>query len=201
MTLENQEIESPTNTFDTQHPPSRALIDACVHCGFCLPSCPTYALWGEEMDSPRGRIYLMKAGLDGRAALSPSFVEHFDTCLGCMACVTACPSGVQYAPLIETTRGQIDRRYERSIGDRLFRRLIFAIVPHPTRSRRSRCSRWSSAAHRSAVDDNVRSTSRERLTTNDGQRSLNAARRTSKLERRPRVWRQGFAQSSRSRRA
>ena len=73
----------------------------------------------------------MKAGLDGRAALSPSFVEHFDACLGCMACVTACPSGVQYAPLIEATRGQIDRRHERSLGDRLFRRLIFAIVPHP----------------------------------------------------------------------
>ena len=93
------------------HPPSRALIDACVHCGFCLPSCPTYALWGEEMDSPRGRLYLMKAGLEGRTAMGPSFVQHFDACLGCMACVTACPSGVQYAPLIEATRGQIDRRY------------------------------------------------------------------------------------------
>ena len=80
--------------------PSRALIDACVHCGFCLPSCPTYVLWGEEMDTPRGRVYLMKAGLEGRAEMSSTFVSHFDACLGCMACVTACPSGVQYGPLI-----------------------------------------------------------------------------------------------------
>ena len=84
---------------DVQGPdhPSRALIDKCVHCGFCLPTCPTYVLWGEEMDSPRGRIYLMKAGLEGRAEMTTSFVQHFDRCLGCLACVTACPSGVQYA--------------------------------------------------------------------------------------------------------
>ena len=81
-----------------------------MHCGFCLPTCPTYVLWGEEMDSPRGRIYLMKAGLEGRTAMTPAFVGHFDACLGCMACVTACPSGVQYAPLIEATRAQIERR-------------------------------------------------------------------------------------------
>src|SRR5262245_15650982 len=121
--------------FDGDHPPSRSLIDACVHCGFCLPSCPTYALWGEEMDSPRGRLYLMKAGLEGRTAMAPSFVEHFDACLGCMACVTACPSGVQYAPLIEATRGQIERRFERSRADRLFRSLIFALFPYPGRLR------------------------------------------------------------------
>ena len=106
-----------------------------MHCGFCLPSCPTYALWGEEMDSPRGRIYLMKAGLEGRTAMVPPFVEHFDACLGCMACVTACPSGVQYAPLIEATRGQIERRFERSRADRLFRSLIFALFPFPGRLR------------------------------------------------------------------
>jgi glycolate oxidase iron-sulfur subunit len=65
--------------------PSSALIDKCVHCGFCLPTCPTYLLWGEEMDSPRGRIYLMKAGIEGRAEMTASFVEHFDRCLGCLA--------------------------------------------------------------------------------------------------------------------
>ena len=121
--------------FDAQHAPDRALIDTCVHCGFCLPSCPTYALWGEEMDSPRGRIYLMSAGLDGRAAMTPGFVRHFDACLGCMACVTACPSGVQYAPLIEATRGQIERRHDRSLGDRMFRALVFALFPYPGRMR------------------------------------------------------------------
>jgi len=121
--------------FDDRHPPDRALIDKCVHCGFCLPSCPTYLLWGEEMDSPRGRIYLMKGGLDGRATMSDAFVRHFDACLGCMACVTACPSGVQYSPLIEATRGQIERRYERSLADRLFRRAIFSVFPYPNRLR------------------------------------------------------------------
>jgi len=124
-----------TDAFDADHAPDPALIDKCVHCGFCLPTCPTYVLWGEEMDSPRGRIYLMKAGLEGRTGMTPSFVNHFDACLGCMACVTACPSGVQYAPLIEATRGQIERRYPRSLRDRLFRSAIFAIFPYPRRLR------------------------------------------------------------------
>jgi glycolate oxidase iron-sulfur subunit len=122
-------------TFDANHPPERALIDACVHCGFCLPSCPTYLLWGEEMDSPRGRIYLMEAGLDQRTPMSPGFVRHFDACLGCMACVTACPSGVQYSPLIEATRGQIERRHPRTLADRLFRAAIFSLFPFPGRLR------------------------------------------------------------------
>ena len=102
--------------------PATALIDTCVHCGFCLPTCPTYVLWGEEMDSPRGRIYLMKAGVEGRADLTPSFVTHFDNCLGCLACVTACPSGVQYGPLIERTRAQIEQKYPRPAGDRWFQK-------------------------------------------------------------------------------
>jgi glycolate dehydrogenase iron-sulfur subunit len=121
--------------FDGIHPPDPSLIDKCVHCGFCLPSCPTYVLWGEEMDSPRGRIYLMKAGLEGRTEMTPAFVSHFDACLGCMACVTSCPSGVQYAPLIEATRAQIERRYPRSLADRLFRSAIFALFPFPNRLR------------------------------------------------------------------
>src|SRR6266446_10906619 len=121
--------------FDQVDRPSGALIDTCVHCGFCLPTCPTYVLWGEEMDSPRGRIYLMKAGLEGRTGMTPSFVKHFDACLGCMACVTACPSGVQYAPLIEATRGQIETRYHRSLGDRFFRRAVASLFPYPSRLR------------------------------------------------------------------
>jgi glycolate oxidase iron-sulfur subunit len=121
--------------FDDIDPPETALIDKCVHCGFCLPTCPTYVLWGEEMDSPRGRIYLMKAALDGRTPMSDSFVRHFDACLGCMACVTACPSGVQYGPLIERTRGQIERRHPRPLADRLFRAALFAVVPYPGRLR------------------------------------------------------------------
>ena len=115
--------------------PSAELIDKCVHCGFCLPTCPTYLLWGEEMDSPRGRIYLMKAGLEGRAEMTSLFVQHFDRCLGCLACVTACPSGVQYAPLIEKSRAQIEQQYDRPTGEGLFRRLLLAVLPYPARMR------------------------------------------------------------------
>jgi glycolate oxidase iron-sulfur subunit len=124
-----------SRAFDPHDPPDPALIDKCVHCGFCLPSCPTYVLWGEEMDSPRGRIYLMKSAGEGRAAMTSAFVDHFDACLGCMGCVTACPSGVQYGPLIEATRGQIERRFARPPADRLFRSALFSIVPYPGRLR------------------------------------------------------------------
>ena len=92
--------------FDSHHPPDIELVDDCVHCGFCLPTCPTYVLWGEEMDSPRGRIYLMREGLEGQP-LTDAMVRHFDLCLGCLSCVTACPSGVQYENLIEATRHHV----------------------------------------------------------------------------------------------
>ena len=120
--------------FDDHHPPSAELASDCVHCGFCLPTCPTYVLWGEEMDSPRGRIYLMQAGLDGEP-MSESMVGHFDACLGCMACVTSCPSGVQYDKLIEATRAQVERRHRRPVSDRLLREAVFALFPHPKRLR------------------------------------------------------------------
>ena len=120
--------------FDEHHPPEQALIDDCVHCGFCLPTCPTYLLYGEEMDSPRGRIYLMRGGLEGEP-LTDAVVRHFDLCLGCLACVTACPSGVQYEKLIEATRQQVERRYERTRADRLFREAIFRLFPYPRRLR------------------------------------------------------------------
>jgi glycolate oxidase iron-sulfur subunit len=120
--------------FDLHHPPDKELIDDCVHCGFCLPTCPTYLLWGEEMDSPRGRIYLMDVGLAG-GPLNDEMARHFDQCLGCMACVTACPSGVQYNKLIEATRQQVERRYPRTRADRGFRRLVFSLFPYPRRLR------------------------------------------------------------------
>ncbi len=111
------------------------LISDCVHCGFCLPACPTYASWGDEMDSPRGRIDLMK-GLDtGVIVLDDRTVAHFDQCLGCMACVTACPSGVRYDLLIESTRATIEHTYPRTLSDKLFRELIFALFPYPGRLR------------------------------------------------------------------
>src|ERR671912_66436 len=96
--------------FDDHRPPDKGLIDDCVHCGFCLPTCPTYVLFGEEMDSPRGRIYLMNKGLN-EESMNDTMIRHFDLCLGCMACVTACPSGVQYDKLIEATRAQVKSRF------------------------------------------------------------------------------------------
>jgi glycolate oxidase iron-sulfur subunit len=114
-------------------PPPRRLLDDCVHCGFCLPSCPTYQSWGEEMDSPRGRIHLMRMVADGKERLTPAAVDHFDRCLGCMACVTACPSGVKYDQLIEQTRAAIEETHVRRLSDRLFRGLIFALFPYPRR--------------------------------------------------------------------
>jgi glycolate oxidase iron-sulfur subunit len=111
------------------------LIADCVHCGFCLPACPTYSLWHEEMDSPRGRIHLMGSLVDGTMPLTDTVVEHFDRCLGCMACVPACPSGVQYDRLIETTRAHIEEHHRRTPGERLLRRLIFEVFPHRRRLR------------------------------------------------------------------
>jgi glycolate dehydrogenase iron-sulfur subunit len=122
------------NTFETLAP-LEPLIDKCVHCGFCLPTCPSYILLGNEMDSPRGRIYMMKAGVDGRMPMSDGMVGHFDTCLGCMACETACPSGVRYAPLVEETRAAIEHHHTRALGDRIFRQLLFWLLPYPSRLR------------------------------------------------------------------
>ena len=128
-------MPAPGGAFDEHHPPDAALIGDCVHCGFCLPTCPTYVLWGEEMDSPRGRIYLMKEGLEGEP-MSDAMVAHWDACLGCMACVTACPSGVQYDTLIEQTRAQVERQPRpQPPGTGRCAALIFALFPHPRRLR------------------------------------------------------------------
>jgi len=118
--------------YDATRAPELDLISDCVHCGFCLPTCPTYVLWGEEMDSPRGRIVLMKEGHD---EISAPLVTHLDRCLGCMACVTACPSGVQYDKLIEDARPQVERNFERPPMERVHRRLIFELFTRPARLR------------------------------------------------------------------
>src|SRR5579884_3583819 len=138
--MDDTVVDSVTDTgivpaFDVHNPPSRALLDDCVHCGFCLPACPTYQLWGNEADSPRGRILLMDVALRGEVPMSPSLARHWDTCLGCMACVTACPSGVRYDRLIEQTRQQVERGIRRPPLQRLRRRVIFALFPHPRRMR------------------------------------------------------------------
>ncbi|MBA2955687.1 4Fe-4S dicluster domain-containing protein [Nocardioides sp. MAH-18] len=114
--------------------PDPELVDDCVHCGFCLPTCPTYVLWGEEMDSPRGRIHLMQQHVEG-APLTDAMVGHWDACLGCMACVTACPSGVRYDRLIQQTRAEVEAEHERPRSERALRRLIFSVFPYPRRLR------------------------------------------------------------------
>jgi glycolate oxidase iron-sulfur subunit len=130
-----ERIDLSTAAFDATKPPDAALLDQCVHCGFCLPTCPTYDLWRVEMDSPRGRLVLMAEGLEQGSEITDEMVQHFDACLGCMACVTACPSGVQYDKLIEDTRAQVERNYRRPAADRLLRRLTFALFTHPGRLR------------------------------------------------------------------
>ena len=136
-------MAADTGAFDAHRPPSSDLLADCVHCGFCLPACPTYALWNRETDSPRGRIHLMKVALEGKASITAEFARHFDTCLGCMACMTACPSGVQYDKLVEAARPQLERRLRRPLHDRLFRRLIFALFPHPRRLRWAALLLWA----------------------------------------------------------
>lgn len=135
LTSDTANLPVETPTFDPIHPPKQSLIDACVHCGFCLPTCPSYRVLGKENDSPRGRIYLMDAINKGEAPLSPTSVSHFDTCLGCLACTTACPSGVQYDQLLTSLRPQIQRNHARAWPEKAIRQLIFALFPYPDRIR------------------------------------------------------------------
>ncbi|NIP37659.1 MAG: 4Fe-4S dicluster domain-containing protein [Candidatus Dadabacteria bacterium] len=119
--------------FDEHDRPSAEIINDCVHCGFCLPTCPTYVETKNELDSPRGRIHLIKNAVEGKIPLDGSLVKHLDLCLGCLACETACPSGVKYSSLIETSRSQIERRYDRPGSENFIRSLIFSIFPYPLR--------------------------------------------------------------------
>ncbi|HEY9665389.1 MAG TPA: (Fe-S)-binding protein [Coleofasciculaceae cyanobacterium] len=133
--IEQLSSKTSLSGFDAKNPPKQELIDTCVHCGFCLSTCPSYRVLGKEMDSPRGRVYLMDAINKGEAALGEGTAPHFDSCLGCLACVTTCPSGVQYDKLIAATRPQVERNYPRSLSDRIFRSLIFNFFPYPRRLR------------------------------------------------------------------
>ncbi len=142
--------------FDSKNPPKQELIDTCVHCGFCLSTCPSYRVIGKEMDSPRGRIYLMDAINKGRATFDTATSQHFDSCLGCLACVTTCPSGVEYDKLIAATRPQVERNQPRSLPDRLIRTLIFNLFPYPNRLKTLLPSLW--LYQRSGLQTMIRST-------------------------------------------
>lgn len=127
---------------------ARAAADDCVHCGFCLPACPTWQSWGEEMDSPRGRIDLFRALEAGRVEMGPTVALHFDRCLGCLGCLPVCPSGVRYDHVIEAARARVEREHPRGLADRLHRELVFALFPHPRRLRVAAVFLWLSRATR-----------------------------------------------------
>jgi glycolate oxidase iron-sulfur subunit len=130
----SQSAPARLGAFDGQDAPSMDGLRACVHCGICLPQCPTYRVLGEEMDSPRGRVYLMRAAAEDRIGLTPTIARHLDLCLGCRACETACPSGVPFGQLLEATRGQLERRgITAPQRDSAMLRFLLAVFPHPGR--------------------------------------------------------------------
>ncbi len=113
------------------------ILQRCVHCGFCTATCSTYVLLGDERDSPRGRIYLMKDMFERSRAASPQVQHHVDRCLSCLSCMTTCPSGVDYMHLVDLARGHIEETGSRNLKDRLMRRLLAAVVPYPDRFRKA----------------------------------------------------------------
>jgi glycolate oxidase iron-sulfur subunit len=128
-------MTSPAAAASPVPSPALAAADPCVHCGFCLPTCASYRVLASEMDSPRGRIHTLKAIEAGELTLDATVASHFDSCLGCFACVTACPSGVRYDELLEATRPKLNAPELRSPAQRAFRRLLFAVLPYPQRLR------------------------------------------------------------------
>lgn len=120
---------------DARLPASEKILRTCVHCGFCTATCPTYLLLGDELDSPRGRIYLIKDMLENGKPATPEVVTHIDRCLSCLSCMTTCPSGVNYMHLVDHARAHIEETYDRPLADRLLRRVLAAILPYPNRFR------------------------------------------------------------------
>ena len=114
---------------------AKKILRSCVHCGFCTATCPTYQVLGDELDSPRGRIYLIKDMLETGRPADAKTVKHIDRCLSCLACVTTCPSGVDYMHLIDQARGYIEKTYKRPLSDRILRWVLAKVIPHPTRFR------------------------------------------------------------------
>jgi glycolate oxidase iron-sulfur subunit len=114
---------------------SEKILRTCVHCGFCTATCPTYLLLGDELDSPRGRIYLIKEMFESGKAASPEVVKHIDRCLSCLACMTTCPSGVHYMHLVDHARAYIEETHRRPWHDRVMRALLAKVLPYPGRFR------------------------------------------------------------------
>src|ERR671923_2050559 len=122
---------TPEQLADPHNRESEKILRTCVHCGFCTATCPTYVLLGDELDSPRGRIYLMKEMLEGGQKPTPQLVKHIDRCLSCLACMTTCPSGVHYMHLVDHARAYIEKTYRRPLLNRLTRATLAAVLPYP----------------------------------------------------------------------
>ncbi|GGD97589.1 glycolate oxidase iron-sulfur subunit [Aureimonas endophytica] len=128
---------SPDQLADPEVAHSERILRKCVHCGFCTATCPTYVTLGNELDSPRGRIYLIKDMLENDRPADETVVTHVDRCLSCLSCMTTCPSGVNYMHLVDHARTHIERTYRRPLPDRLIRALLAAVLPYPARFRAS----------------------------------------------------------------
>jgi glycolate oxidase iron-sulfur subunit len=126
---------TPEQLLDPHVAESEQILRRCVHCGFCTATCPTYVTLGDELDSPRGRIYLIKDMLENDRAADAQVVTHIDRCLSCLSCVTTCPSGVDYMHLVDHARIHIENTYRRPLADRLIRSLLAAVLPYPARFR------------------------------------------------------------------
>src|SRR5262245_40879729 len=122
---------TPAQLADPDTRESEKVLRTCVHCGFCTATCPTYVLLGDELDSPRGRIYLIKGMLEGGEPPSAGVVKHIDRCLSCLACMTTCPSGVHYMHLVDHARRHIEETYRRPLADRLLRGMLALVLPRP----------------------------------------------------------------------
>src|SRR5919204_1026189 len=122
---------SPSQLANPQVAESDRILRACVHCGFCTATCPTYLLTGDELDGPRGRIYLAKDMLEKNRPADATTVKHLDRCLTCLACMTTCPSGVNYMHLVDHARQHIEATYTRPWPERLLRRLLGVVLPRP----------------------------------------------------------------------
>src|SRR3954471_15861401 len=118
------------------------ILRACVHCGFCTATCPTYVLLGDELDSPRGRIYLIKDMLENDRPATADVAKHIDRCLSCLACMTTCPSGVHYMHLVDHARAHVEATYRRPWQDRLMRALLANLLPYPGRFRAALAAGW-----------------------------------------------------------
>ncbi len=144
---------TPEQLHDPATARSNEILRACVHCGFCTATCPTYQVLGDELDSPRGRIYLIKEMLESGRPADERTVRHIDRCLSCLACMTTCPSGVHYMHLVDHAREHIERTYKRPLMDRLLRWTLARILPYPTRFRWALAGAWLAKPFRALLPD------------------------------------------------